>query len=356
MKTMQAAVFHGVGDIRLEEQPIPACPADGVLIRVRACGICGSDIRNYHNGLRDGIQQQIMGHEIAGDIVETGPLVTRFHVGDRVALAPDVSCGVCWYCRRGYVNLCEHHRMLGTHFPGGYAQYLALPGEVLLHGFIEPIPAGMPYAHAAFAETAAAVIACQKRLDISMGDRVLIIGDGPVGCLHIETARARGAGLVMLAGLDRLALAEAFHPDKLLDNRDPQAVEKQVLEATDGIGADCVICAVPTVAPQRQALSLCRKRGTVVIYGGVPKDRADTTLDSNRIHYGEITVTGAFSYSRTGLADALEAIRAGQIHPDRYIAAQLPLSRVTQGMNLAEQGGALKVMLDPWYDEATPIA
>ena len=344
---MQCAVFLGVENIAIETRKIPKCPPQGLLLRVRACGICGSDVRNYFNGLKDGVTERIMGHEIAGEIIEAAADAVGFIAGDRVAMAPDISCGMCFYCRRGLVNLCNHHRMLGTHFNGGFAQYMVVPREVLLHGFIEKIPDDMAYEKAAFAETAAAVLACQKRLGISIGDKVLIIGDGPVACLHVEVARARGCGSVMLAGLDKLALAAAFKPDYLFDNRDPKAASDGIMNATNGIGADFVICAVPSVEVQAQALSVCRKRGTIVIYGGAPKSNENTVLNSNLIHYNEITVTGAFSYPATGLSDALEAIRIGHINPEAYITYKTNLENIVKGINDMKNGKALKVMVLP---------
>lgn len=348
---MKAAVFHDAEDIVLEERPIPACPEDGLLVKVFACGICGSDVRNYHNGLKDGIKNQIMGHEIAGEVIEVGAKVNRFHIGDRIALAPDVSCGHCWYCKRGLVNLCENHRMLGTHFPGGYAQYLALPADVLNHGFVERIPEGMTYEEAAFAETCAAVLACHNRNNVGMGQTVVIIGDGPVGCIHCETAKARGAQKVIMIGRDKLELAKSFAPDVLLDGTRPvEELVAEVRKQTDGVGADIVICAVPTVVVQEEALEMVRKRGTVVIYGGAPKTRQMSSLNSNLIHYGEITVTGAFSYPATGLSDALAALQAKQIHAEKYLGAKVSLANVPEGMNMVTSGQALKVMIDPWME------
>lgn len=346
---MKAAVFKDIGNIVIEERPIPDCPDGGMLVKVHACGICGGDMRNYRNGLKDGIKNQIMGHEIAGEVVEASSLIKHFKVGDRVALAPDVSCGTCWYCKHGYVNLCTSHKMLGTHFPGGYAQYMALPPEVMQRGFVEPIPEGMSYQHAAFAETAAAVIACQKLNDVSSGDTVVIIGDGPVGCLHIEVARARGAGKIIMIGRGKLDLAAKFKPDLLLSNRNPEEeVIAKVLEATEGIGADIVISAVPSVQPQQQALQMVRKRGRVVIYGGTPKNAEMTTLNSNLIHYNEIMVIGAFSYPATGLADSLSAIHSGDINADMYLSATVSLEDVVKGMDMVAKGEALKVIIDPW--------
>lgn len=346
--TMKAAVFKEIENIVLEERLIPECPEGGILIKVFACGICGGDVRNYHNGLKGGVTNQIMGHEIAGQVIEVSDLVKHFKVGDRVALAPDVSCGTCWYCKHDLVNLCASHKMLGTHFPGGYAQYLALPPEVMQRGFVELIPEGMSYDHAAFAETASAVIACQKYNNISLGDTVVIIGDGPVGCLHIEVARARGAKKIILVGMDKLDLAAQFKPDLLLSNRNPEEVIAKVLEATEGIGADFVISAVPSVRPQQQALEMVRKRGRVIIYGGTPKTAETTTLNSNLIHYNEIMITGAFSYPSAGLADALSAIHTKKINADMYLNAKVSLKDVVKGMEMVSKGEALKVLIDPW--------
>lgn len=347
--TMKAAVYKGINQMAVEERPIPPCPDDGLLIKVHYCGICGSDVRNFSGGLRNGTTDQIMGHEIGGEIVEVGRLTERFSVGQHVSLAPDISCGTCYYCKRGLVNLCLNHRMLGTDIPGGFAQYLALPKEVLEHGFVEPIPDDMPFKDAAFAEAASGVVACQKRLGISAGDTVVVIGDGPIGCIHTELAHARGAK-VILAGLTRLSFLEPFHPDLVLDNSDPEHVIKEVMKFTNNIGAQYVILAVPTVFPQQEALEMVCKRGTIVIYGGAPKDKCIGQMNSNMIHYNEINVIGSFSYSATGLADSLDVIYNNQIHVDKYINAIVSLEDIPKGIEMARRGEALKVLVDPWKE------
>lgn len=348
MSTMKAAVFEGIENIAVKEVPVPQCEDTGILVKVEACGICGGDVRNYHNGLKDGIQSQIMGHEIGGVVVEAGSKVTRFKVGDVVATAPDVSCGECYYCRRGLVNLCMSHKMLGTHWPGGFAQYVYLPEVVLKRGFVEHVPHGLSFEHAAFAEKASAVVACQEYNNVSLGDTVVIIGDGPVGCLHVEVARARGASKIIVIGLDKLAFVEQFKPDHIFSNADPEKVTQEVLKLTDGVGADIVISAVPTIRPQQQALEMTRKRGKMVIYGGVPKNNRMTSLDSNLIHYNEISVVGAFSYPSTGVEKALKMIHEGRISVDKYVTMRVPLEQLVDGMKAIEQGKALNVMVRPW--------
>ncbi len=347
MATMKAMYFEAIEKMVLKEVPVPKCEEDDVLVKVEACGICGGDIRNFYQGLRADVGSQIMGHEIGGKVVEIGAKVSRFQVGDRVAMAPDVSCGECYYCKRGLVNLCVDHKMLGTHFPGGFAQYILVPGFVLQRGFIEKIPDTLTYDQATLAEPASSVIACQELNGVSAGDCVVIIGDGPIGCMHIEVARARGASQVIMVGLTRLHEVPQFSPDYIIDAAKQNPVE-EVLKITNGLGADIVICANPVASTQQQAVEMVRKRGKVVLFGGVPKSNPMTTLNSNLIHYNEITVIGAFSYPRVGLERAIKYINEGKISADKYITQTVKLDELAGGIQLAKQGKALKVVVKPW--------
>lgn len=344
---MKAAVFKGIENIQIEETDIPACPEGGILVKVIACGICGGDIRNFHNGLRNGATNQIMGHEIAGQVVEVSEKCKGYQVGDRLAIGPDVSCGQCYYCKRGMVNLCTDHRMLGTHFPGGFAQYIALPDFVLEHGFVEPIPESMSYDFAAFAEPVAGVLACQERVRVSYGHRVVVIGDGPVGCLHMEIAKSRGATQVIMLARGRMEQAKKFGFQHLISNRDPEEGTRCAKELL-GPGADVVICAVPNTTAQKQALELVKKRGQIIIYGGVPKTDVYTQLESNRIHYDEIVITGSFSYPSVGIEHALQAICRRSIQTEKYLSAKVSLDRIVEGIDMVTRGEALKVLVDPW--------
>ncbi|MEW6695769.1 MAG: alcohol dehydrogenase catalytic domain-containing protein [Bacillota bacterium] len=347
MSMMKAAIFTGIQQIGVQEIPIPHCEEDGILVRVESCGICGSDIRNYHNGLRAGIKEQIIGHEIAGVVVEAGSKVSRFQVGDQVAIAPDVSCGECYYCKRGLVNLCVDHKMVGTHWPGGFAQYVYLPAAVLNRGFVEHIPAGLSFEEASLSEPASSVIASQEMINVSLGDTLVIFGDGPIGCLHIEVAKARGATKVIMIGRRKLELARQFGPTHLINSNEQDPVQ-EVLKITGGLGADCCICANPNAVTQQQGVEMVRKRGTVVLFGGLPKNEPMTTLNSNMIHYNEISVVGAFSYDRTVPGRALQLIREGKIEAAKYISKTVSLEEIPAGITYVKQGKALKVIVKPW--------
>ncbi len=177
---------------------------------------------------------------------------------------------------------------------------------------------------------------------------MVIIGDGPIGCLHIEIARARGASKIILVGRGKIALVPQFKPHHLIKNTDEQKTVEEVLNLTDGIGADIAICAVPEARPQQQAVDMVRKRGKVIIYGGVAKKNPMTTLDSNKIHYNELSVIGSFSYPSTGLEKALKFIHEGKITASMYVSKKVTLDQVVEGMKYSKEGKALKVVIKPW--------
>lgn len=343
---MRAAVFEGPEKMSVREVELAPCGDDDIVMKVYACGLCGSDIRNYKTGLKGDVKSQIMGHEFTGTVTEVGRNVTRYKAGDKVAVAPDVSCGECWYCKRGLVNLCVSHRMVGTHWPGGFAEYVHLPKVVLDRGMVHHIPEGLSLEDAALSEPASSVIAAQENAGVGLGDTVLIIGDGPIGCLHIDVARARGAATVIMAGLMRLKEAERFKPDLLIDAGSQDTVA-EVLKATGGLGADVAIAANPVATTQAQAVKAVRKRGRVVLFGGLPKTAPETTLDGNIIHYGEIQVLGAFSYPAHIHQKALATIKAGLIKPSMYFNMTVSLDDIVSGFTAAAAGKALKVLVKP---------
>jgi L-iditol 2-dehydrogenase len=199
---------------------------------------------------------------------------------------------------------------------------------------------------ACLAEPAASVLAAQQNAGVGLADTVLIIGDGPIGCLHLEVARARGASRVIVAGLRRLKEAARFDPDALIDAALQDTVA-ETLRITGGLGADVAICATPVASTQEQAVEAVRKRGKVILFGGLPKTSPMTTLNSNLIHYNELTVAGAFSYPATAHRQALEVIGRGKITPSKYFGLTVSLDDIVEGFRAAAEGRALKVLVRP---------
>jgi L-iditol 2-dehydrogenase len=347
---MKAVVFRGPGQIACEEVADPVLPPDGLILKVMACGICGGDLRAYKHGLRAEREWQILGHEISGVVAEVGAGVKDYQVGERLAVAADVSCHQCYYCQRAYFNLCEAWQLIGLDFPGGMAEYMLLPEAILRRGIVHRIPATLSIRRSALAEPSSSVIWAQKNLDVQPGEVVAILGDGPIGALHVQVARLRGAKPVMIGITGpRLEMFKS-NPElgawRVFDNL-TQDVVAEVKALTGGRGADVAIVANPFKETQAQAVNMVRKRGRVGLFGGLPKSDPMTRLDSNRIHYDELIVMGNFSYHPGIHADALDLLNRGLIDADQIITATYSIDDVQAAFEDAIRGTALKVVLAP---------
>jgi len=332
--------------IELIDVPRPRVPDDGILLAIKACGVCGSDLRRWREG-PDPSGTVIPGHEFSGVVAEVGSQVTDHRVGEHLAVAPDVHCGTCFYCERGMTNLCDRLRLVGITpgYDGGLAEYAVLNGEVLRGGVVHRAPATLSHPQAALAEPLSSVLASHAQAGTTLGDTVVVMGAGPIGCLHIAVAHLRGATVILSEPSEmRRAMAGPFTPDLVLDPT-TQDVITEVRRATSGRGAETAICANPVAATHTQAVQLVRKRGTVVLFGGLPKASPMTSLDANRIHYQEIRVVGSFSYHPSFHALALDVIARGLIDSQKVITHTFPLDEIGRAFEAVAGGEALKVMV-----------
>ena len=344
---MKAAFLTASRTLELRDIPDPVAPDDGLVLDVRACGICGSDLRRWKEGPLPGVAGMIPGHEAAGVVSAAGKAQSRYTAGDRLAIAPDVHCGRCYYCRRGLYNLCDAIRFIGVtpELSGALAQKLVLTGEILANGIVHRMPEGMSFAEASLAEPSCSVLAAHERAGTGLGNTVVVMGAGPIGCLHIVVAKARGASVVVSEPSPiRRQLAQRCGPDAIVD---PTAEDLGacVRRRTSGVGADIVVCANPIAETQTQAVQIVRKRGRVILFGGLPKASPMVTLDSNRIHYGEIEVVGAFSYHPTVHERALELIHRKVIQADLLVTHTFHLTDIGKAFETAAAGEALKVVV-----------
>ncbi len=342
---MKAAIFRGPGQLAVEEIAYPELPPDGLILQVKACGICGSDLRAYQHGLRFDREWQILGHEIAGVVAEVGRDVPDYQVGERLAIAADVHCQQCYYCRRALYNLCENWQVIGAHYAGGMAEYMQVPEAILRRGMVHRMPEGLSFVAATVAEPASSVLASQHEIAVDLGETVVVIGDGPVGCLHVQVARARGARPILIGRrAERLRLAERIGAWRIIDARQADTVAA-VRALTEGRGADVAIVACASKEAQADAVNMVRKRGRVVLFGGLPKSDPITQLDSNRIHYDELHIYGAFSYHPRYHRMALDLLARGQIETDKIVTATYPLVRAVAAFEVALSRAELKVVL-----------
>jgi L-iditol 2-dehydrogenase len=344
---MKAAVFHGPGDLRIADVPRPQISPAEILVQVGACALCGSDLRTYRHGARNIDKPVVLGHELSGTIVEIGAAVSGYRPGQRVAVAPAIPCGECVYCRRGAQTMCERLRSIGYEFDGGLAEFMAVPASAVRAGCVNPVPDALSFAEAAIAEPLACVINGQELLNVGEGDTVVIIGAGPVGCLHAGLARERGAALVVLVDMraERLTIAAAFADVTIDASRED--VHARVLEATGGTGASVVIVAAPSHRAQEQAVTLAARRGRISFFGGLPKTDPVISLDANAVHYRELTIVGAYGSRPDHNRQALELVAGGRLAVGSLIGLELPLDRVTDGLLAVEEGRVMKVVMRP---------
>lgn len=344
---MKAAYLTGPRTFELRDVADPAVPDDGLVIEVRSCGVCGSDIRRWKEGPPAGSGGIVPGHEAAGVVIAVGPNCREFAVGDSIAVGPDVHCNRCYYCQRGMYNLCDDLCFVGITpgHPGGFAEKMALSGQILSDGIVHRMPDGLSFEHAGISELCCSILSTHNKAGTRPGDTVVVLGAGPAGCLLAAVAKRRGARTVVCEPTAaRRRMAERFEPDLILDPAECDAI-KEVKDFTKGIGADIVICANPVAQTQTQAVCMVRKAGKVFLFGGLPKADPMTTLDSNVIHYGEIEVIGAFSYHPTMHELALDLIAQGAIPADLLITHAFDLTRIDDAYETASAGRALKVVV-----------
>ncbi len=346
---MNVARFYAPGDIRIEDASEPVPGPDEVKIRVRNCSTCGTDVKISKFGHHHIRPPRVMGHEIAGEIVEVGDRVEGWQVGDRVQVIAAIPCGRCDECRRGRMTVCPNQESIGYHYDGGFAEYTIIPGKVLAVDGLNRIPPGVGFAEASVAEPLACVLNGQELARVGAGDDVVVIGSGPIGCLHTRLARSRGADRVFLVELNRERLDRAaalVNPDASICAAETDPVDA-VRKLTDGRGADVVITAAASGAAQEQALSIAARQGRISFFGGLPKNNPVIACDANLVHYRELTIVGANGSSPAHNARALRLIADGDVPVADLITHRLALADVLAGIDIVSSGHGIKVTIEP---------
>lgn len=349
---MKAAVYHGTADVRVEDVVRPTIGAGEILVKVKACAICGGDLRTFRHGHKAIHPPIILGHEIAGVIEEVGAGIDRYHVGDRVIVAPGIGCGACSYCLSGRQHLCYTRETIAHGYDGGFAEYVRIPASAVRAGNVNFIPDEVDYLAASLSEPLACVINGQEAMDIQLGDTVAVIGAGPIGIMHAELARARGAGKIFLLNRsrNRLNAAQDLNYDAYIETGEDGGVQA-VLDATDGLGANVVIVTAGSAAAQRAGIAMTGKMGKVCLFAGLPKDTPELSFDVNFVHYRQITLYGTFSSAPRHNALAVELIRSGKINADRILTHAVALEDIVHGFDLVEHRAGMRVAVVPHMEE-----
>jgi L-iditol 2-dehydrogenase len=336
---MDALVYRGPEALAVEQRPTPAPGPGEVLLRVEACGICGTDLRiasGAHRAYPEGTVR-VPGHEIAGVVEAVGPGNGSPAVGERVFVAPNVGCGRCDQCRAGRVNLCRTPQALGITRDGALATHLLASEDVVGQGNLLPVPADADPAAIAVVEPLACVLRGQRPCRIGAGDRVLIIGAGPIGMLHLLAARARGPREVVVSEPSPSRRAQAA------ERGADQAVAPEELDGA----FDVVIVAAPAGAAQETALEVAAPGGRVNFFAGLPRDASRVELDTNLIHYKELLVTGTTACTTEDCREALDLVLSGAVDTGRLVTERRPLAEAVDALAAARTGEQLKVVIEP---------
>ena len=339
---MRVAVYYRNDDVRLEGMPVPEIGDGELLLRVMACGICGSDVMEWYRIRK---APRVLGHEAVGAIEEVGEGVEGLRPGDRVFVSHHVPCNTCRRCLRGEHTACETLHRTNID-PGGFAEYARVPSINVDRG-VFLLPEGMTYEEGTLIEPLGCVLRGQRKLGIHPGDTVLVLGSGVSGLLHIQLAHSLGAARVLATDINeyRLRAAERFGADAAIDARGD--VPRIVREANDGRGADCVIVSTAALPAIEQALGSVEDAGKVLFFAPTPPG-VEVPLDLNDLWSRQVTLTTTYAAAPTDLAAAIELIRAGRVRAREMVTHRLGLEETGLGFKLvAEAGESLKVVIEP---------
>ena len=336
---MKSVVFYGPNRFAVEDRPTPEVGEYDALVKVYACGICGTDV-HILRGEHIVRFPVVPGHEFSGEIVEVGGKVTNVSVGDRVTVDPNIVDNTCCFCRRGGIHLCENLTALGVNYDGGFAEFCRVPAVQAYK-----VPDSVSLDEAAMAEPLACCIHGIDRANIVPGGTVVALGAGSIGLLLIQLARIAGASRIIVSEPDerKRHLAARFGSDVQVDPS-RQDVAAEVAELT-GVGADVVIECAGRLETAQLALKLARRGGTVLQFGVVSPDQL-AAVSPYDIYYRELTVRGSFVNPFTH-ARAIELLASKQVEVMPLVTHRFPLDEAARGFETAQGKDAVKVLLVP---------
>ena len=340
---MRVAMWYNNRDVRLEEMPVPQTGPGELLVKVEACGLCGSDVMEWYRLDRAPL---VLGHEIGGQIVEVGEGVERYKEGDRVSVAHHVPCNTCHYCLSGNHTVCETLRRTNFH-PGGLAEYIRVPAINVDRGIFS-LPDEISYEKATFIEPIACVLRGLRRTGMQAGNCVLVIGSGIAGLLYVQLSRTLGAGTVVATDINDYRLEAAKRLGANTAIRADEDVTACLRENNHGYLADIVIVCTGAVPAVTQALNAVERGGTVLFFAPTGPD-ITFPLSINEVFWrNDVTLTTSYAGSPADYQVALELIQAGTVPVEQMITHRLPLADTERGFRLvAEAGNSIKVIIQP---------
>ncbi len=339
---MRVGTYYSNDDVRIEEMPVPEIGSGELLVKVHASGICGSDVMEWYRIKK---APRVLGHEIAGEIVEVGDDGDGYEVGQRVFVSHHVPCDTCKYCRSGHTSVCDTLR--STNFdPGGFAEYLRVP-EINVEKGVYPLPDDMSYDEGVFIEPLACVIRGQRFLDVQADHTVMVIGSGLSGLLHLKLALSKGVQSVIATDISdhRLEAAKRFGAEQVLHAKD--VTPDRIREMNDGHLADRVIVCAGAVPAMEQALESVDRGGKILLFAPLKPDER-LPLPVWDIWKNEVSITTSYAACGGDLKEAIRLISQGEVTVEDMITHRLPLEDIQRGFQLTAEGDrSLKVIIEP---------
>lgn len=342
---MMAAVLYGKEHVQLETIPVPEIGPGDILVRVRTALTCGTDVKVFRRGYhaRMIVPPAVFGHEFGGDVIAVGDSVTRFKPGQRVVAANSAPCLHCFCCLRGKVNLCED--LLFNN--GAYAEYIRIPARIVERNTYEIAP-HLTYQDAALAEPLACVVKGLEDTGLEAGDTIVVLGVGPIGSMFVRLAKLRGAQVIAI-GRRRSKLEQTLRlgADRIIATEETPDPIAAVRDLTSGRGADVVIEAVGRPETWNWSVEMLRRGGIVNFFGGPPSG-THVQLDTNLLHYSEITCKASFHHTPRSFRQALDIIESGGVSAQDFVQSEEPLSNLSSVLfRLMEGSGHLKTAIIP---------
>ena len=340
---MRVARWYSNNDVRVEEMPIPDITAGEMLVRIEACGICGSDVMEWYRIDRAPL---VLGHEVGGQVVQVGEGVLQYHKGDRVTIAHHVPCDVCKYCLSGHHTMCDTLRTTNF-YPGGLSEFVRLP-EIIVDRGVFVIPDSMSYREATFVEPTACVLRGLRKTGMKPGDTVLVIGSGIAGLIYVQLAKHMGAAKVIATDISeyRLGMAKKLGADVVISADDD--VPARLKDLNQGYLADVVVLCTGATSTVRQALDSVERSGTVLFFAATGPGVEIPFSVNDTFWRNDVTLTTSYAASPDDYREALELVRQGVVNTELMTTHVLPMDEVGRGFQLvARAGESVKVIIEP---------
>ncbi len=327
----------------------PKASGDNMIIKVICASICGTDFRTFMKGSDKIDVPKTLGHEVVGTVVHVGENVKgEIKEGDRVTVAPAIGCGECWTCKQGNTNMCNSLTTIGYQYEGAFSEYMEIPGQAVKMGNVIKISDGISDMAAVLSEPAACALNAQTYLRITEKDTVVIYGSGYIGCVHAELARLAGAKKIIMVEIakSRAEIAQKMIPDIIMINPSEQNTVEEVMKLTEGRGADVIITALSVPSVHTEAQMIAAKMGRISLFGGIAGE-SKGFLDSNMIHYNELSVHGVHATTPRLMKQILAYIQQKKLDLEKYVSRVYALSDIEKGFIAIRDENVMKVVVKP---------